>query len=143
MGRPAHPRLSVVALLIGVLLLSCDQSALENACRAPSVVKDNQISVQGPPPPPPTREEASVDAHIQSCSGGRCEIDLLEVLFRGTDVPRLEAPKVMTVRTPIDQSYQQSAPPKEFRLILRHVDQWRIDEIRSVDCGGGTAREST
>lgn len=143
MGRPADPRLSTIALLIGFLLLSCDRSALENACQAPSVVDDNQISVQGPPPPPPTQEEASVDAHIQSCSGGRCEIELLEVLFRGTDVPLLEAPKVMTVQTPIDQSYQQSTPPKEFRLILRHRDQWRIDEIRSVDCGESGARDST
>lgn len=133
MIRPAHRTLPIAALLVVCLTAGCDRSSLD-ACQAPSVVEEDRISAQGPPPPPPTRDEASVRSHIHSCSGGGCEIEVREVLFSGTEVPTFEAPKVMDVRIPRDRSYQQSSPPNEFRLILRHEDEWWIDEIRSVDC---------
>jgi hypothetical protein len=134
MTLPTLRTLSTVALLIVVSVAGCDYNSLENPCQAPAIVEDDQISAQGPPPPPPTRDEASVRSHINSCSGGSCEIEVLEVLFTGTDVPEIGGPGVMTTSVPTNQSYQHSSPPDTFRLILRHEDKWRIDEIRSVDC---------
>lgn len=134
MTLPTLRPLSTVALLFVLLIAGCDQNYLGQDCQAPPIVKEEQITAEGPPPPPLSRNEASVQAHINSCSEGSCEIEVLEVLFTGTNMPAIEGPGVMDTSVPTDQSYRQSSPPREFRLILRHNEEWRIDEIRSVDC---------